>query len=538
MKYLGKCGFVVLTASCLLGLLVNLNTPQERAHLARKVKLYWTVQSQQQARPVFHASGRRAIVLSQGYCLDSDSDPIGSPTVKQAPVTQGINYVFSPQGVMVNLEQGIGYIPDYPMPLKVMPLGDSITQGHDGVTELAEQGGYRPRLWQHLKTLGLDIDFVGSQISGPSGLEDKDHEGHAGWEIMDGHHGSLIDEIDLWLDAFQPDVVLLMVGTNDTWKNTPSQAIANNLNQLIQKMTDHPRFEGEVLVASIPPKDPARQVFHRVQRALELNAQIPQLVEAHVNTGKRVTFVDIAAHLSTDDLAAPPDQGLHPNAQGYAKIADAWYTAILESTGVVNHLISVQEVIGSAFNDVLAGNSAANTLTGGPGDDLLTGGSNANTFFYRGPNEGTDTITDFEPENGDTLLLYAPGFDKALQGDRALGSEPSEPGIFVRGVPPVPLSYQAHFLYNTETGLFSFDADGRGPNPAIDLAILQGAPSLTAEHIELTTNNSSSYQAVLVEALQNQQTCKKDPALPLLVKDGQTQKEALSSRKPRAKLSL
>ena len=63
--------------------------------------------------------------------------------------------------------------------VRIMPLGDSITQG-----EHVEQG-YRRGLWLKLNAAGFDVDFVGSLDTphmGPgSGDYDQDHEGHWGW---------------------------------------------------------------------------------------------------------------------------------------------------------------------------------------------------------------------------------------------------------------------------------------------------------------------------------------------------------------------
>src|SRR3982751_4842369 len=61
--------------------------------------------------------------------------------------------------------------------VRVMPLGDSITEG----TQVP--GGYRIGLWQRVSSNGYRVDFVGSQFNGPSNLGDHDHEGHPGWRI-------------------------------------------------------------------------------------------------------------------------------------------------------------------------------------------------------------------------------------------------------------------------------------------------------------------------------------------------------------------
>src|SRR4051794_5327790 len=56
--------------------------------------------------------------------------------------------------------------------VRVMPLGDSITEG----TQVP--GGYRIGLWQRFTTNGNRVDFVGSQFNGPARLGDPDPEGH------------------------------------------------------------------------------------------------------------------------------------------------------------------------------------------------------------------------------------------------------------------------------------------------------------------------------------------------------------------------
>src|SRR3954467_9425876 len=92
--------------------------------------------------------------------------------------------------------------------VRVMPLGDSITEG----TQVP--GGYRIGLWQRLAAGGYRIDFVGSQANGPAALGDHDHEGHPGWRI---------DQIDAnitgWLATTTARTVLLHIGTNDVLQN-------------------------------------------------------------------------------------------------------------------------------------------------------------------------------------------------------------------------------------------------------------------------------------------------------------------------------
>jgi Ca2+-binding RTX toxin-like protein len=63
---------------------------------------------------------------------------------------------------------------------------------------------------------------------------------------------------------------------------------------------------------------------------------------------------------------------------------------------------------GGSGNDILiAGGSDNDDLFGGKGDDRLTGSSDSNDFDC-GP--GTDTITDFRPEEGDTKTTDCENF--------------------------------------------------------------------------------------------------------------------------------
>ena len=218
--------------------------------------------------------------------------------------------------------------------LKIMPLGDSITQGVDGVTSGSEQGGYRTDLWNQLQVNGLDnVDFVGSRSTGPDILMDKDHEGHPGWTIDQILNGRASDpdagSINDWLNASRPDMVLLKAGTNDMGfsKDSPAKA-ADQLSDLLDKITDL-LPNAEVLVASIAPVDPSRNSSIRQDfddRVIGFNELIPGIVEDKVGAGKNVTFVDVFGALTLDDLA--PD-GFHPNAQGYSKMADVWFNAIV-----------------------------------------------------------------------------------------------------------------------------------------------------------------------------------------------------------------
>ena len=61
---------------------------------------------------------------------------------------------------------------------------------------------------------------------------------------------------------------------------------------------------------------------------------------------------------------------------------------------------------GGSENDTLDGDKGNDTLYGGAGDDTLTGGKNADIFVLNTDGSGTDTVTDFTPDDDDKIRVY------------------------------------------------------------------------------------------------------------------------------------
>ncbi|MBI5714806.1 MAG: hypothetical protein HZC38_15515, partial [Chloroflexi bacterium] len=68
-------------------------------------------------------------------------------------------------------------------------------------------------------------------------------------------------------------------------------------------------------------------------------------------------------------------------------------------------LISIENVIGSAFADTLTGSDAANRIEGGAGNDTLTG-LNGDDVYVFGDNAGSDTIIE-QPNGGNDTFDYS-----------------------------------------------------------------------------------------------------------------------------------
>ncbi|QLE74457.1 hypothetical protein FGW37_25215 [Streptomyces rectiverticillatus] len=188
--------------------------------------------------------------------------------------------------------------------LAVMPLGDSITRGAGSSTG----NGYRIALHDKLAAHSGSLQFVGSVRTNGA-----DHEGHSGWQIND-----LSENIERWLPAADPNVVLLNIGTNDIDRNNDVDDAPARLGRLIDKIT-RAAPEMTVLVSSLVPSQSA-QVQKRVEK---FNSDVPRLVAERRNKGFKVGYVDMSA-VTAPDL----NDRLHPNDSGYAKMATAFYEGL------------------------------------------------------------------------------------------------------------------------------------------------------------------------------------------------------------------
>ncbi|WP_327035067.1 FG-GAP-like repeat-containing protein [Micromonospora ureilytica] len=193
--------------------------------------------------------------------------------------------------------------------LRLLPLGDSITHGVGGSPAGT---GYRAHLWNLLSDNPGSLDFVGSADSGD--LSDTDHEGHPGWRIDRIHE--LVS--DCTMRRYRPNVVALHIGTNDLRSSDGADTAPDRLRALIERIVERAP-ETTVLVATLVPSlDSATNA--RIQ---QYNARIPGIVEELDSNGLPVRLVDMNA-VTTADMT----DGLHPNNNGYRKMAEAYDRAV------------------------------------------------------------------------------------------------------------------------------------------------------------------------------------------------------------------
>ena len=129
--------------------------------------------------------------------------------------------------------------------------------------------------------------------------------------------------------------------------------------------------------------------------------------------------------------------------------------------------------VGNAADNYLFGGPGADFLSGLDGNDVLRGfggadtwlgGSGADVFYINGGEPGLPRILDFA-SGADKVTLNPANFTRTATVDYVAG--------------PTPTSANSTFLYDTATGILSYDSDGTGAAAAIQLARLNTGLTLT-----------------------------------------------------------
>lgn len=138
---------------------------------------------------------------------------------------------------------------------------------------------------------------------------------------------------------------------------------------------------------------------------------------------------------------------------------------------------SVATMIAGVFNgkDTITGSKFDDTLDGFDGKDSLKGGKGKDLFLFNtafGKNN-VDTIKDFDHKDDtigiDHLLVGALAGDKVKSSSFHVGSDAADKGD--------------RFIYDDGSGKLYFDADGKGHQDQVLVAILKDHPTINAHDL-------------------------------------------------------
>jgi len=204
-----------------------------------------------------------------------------------------------------------------------MCVGDSITWG---TRQLFQEsiGGYRLPLTVLMDEAGWSYDMVGSQADGPDTGWDRDHEGYRGWKI---------EEIEAImpdrLAAYAPDVILLLIGTNN--RREGATVAFPRMEPLLDTIYANDP-DVEVYVGTLTPRTDTDSSPSGPQFAIDFNAQLPALIQAQVDLGRKVHLVDLFGGMLGVDII----DGVHPTLGGYHRMAEIWFEALSATMGDTN----------------------------------------------------------------------------------------------------------------------------------------------------------------------------------------------------------
>ena len=239
--------------------------------------------------------------------------------------------------------------------VKILSLGDSITDGY------WTSGAYRKYMYHDLEQMGYNIDMVGPKGSnsntftynGQSVSYDDNNAGYSGYAIQEmttkEHRSGILETIQgTWYNgqnmiaAYQPDIVLLQIGTNDILSNY-NDGITDRLENLVNVILQDLDADSTVFVSTIPDIDAYTradwlgsyginawnstqeekdQLMETVTGCIDTyNTSIYNLVLKMQGEGKNVQFADIN---SVVDYQTDLHDGVHPNEAGYENMGNYW----------------------------------------------------------------------------------------------------------------------------------------------------------------------------------------------------------------------
>lgn len=238
--------------------------------------------------------------------------------------SRGLNIATNPPPVALPYNPGVWEFPFNTV--KIMPLGDSITG-----FQATDSTGWTT-MTSRLAAQGITITTVGSQTDGYGGLR---HEGHGGWCLDNTANacfhppsfqaGGINDNIVSWLNTYDPQIIVLNAGANDSFTGRETQ-LGDFLDTCLD-LIHATKPNAYVLVArpkswSDIPNDNAVDIGGRSAEQLDVVAA-KQALGYNVRAFNAYTSFTGASTSDWRDY-------IHPSAQGVGKMMDNTYAAILQ----------------------------------------------------------------------------------------------------------------------------------------------------------------------------------------------------------------
>lgn len=218
-------------------------------------------------------------------------------------------------------------------PLRILCLGDSLTYGVDldlgGIS--IPRVAYRRTLSRNLIDYFGSVVFVGNVDEYTTTINDPylyRHSGYSGYVIEDVYH---VDQhpgikpmVDEMMAKYQPDIVIMMLGTNDLGLSIMTGDIIPRWENLVRQIEGQLPDNGLILCATLPPllnstKEP---MFNE-----KMQARLRELA----NEGLKIGFADTYTPLMENERGFLNDDGVHFNYRGYDVMGQVFTQAIVSA---------------------------------------------------------------------------------------------------------------------------------------------------------------------------------------------------------------
>jgi subtilisin family serine protease len=158
-------------------------------------------------------------------------------------------------------------------------------------------------------------------------------------------------------------------------------------------------------------------------------------------------------------------------------------TVQLTTPLTIGSLQVTQAVVGTPQRDVITGSEQGEAIAGGGGKNVMTGAGGPDAFIFETPSEFgkrlSDKITDFNPEEGDKLVLSKDSFNDTtrIRFDTAVGKKGARQAA----------NTSKNFIYDSSKGILYFNENGdrAGWGDGGEFVRLTGAPDLTKADLAL-----------------------------------------------------
>jgi lysophospholipase L1-like esterase len=208
-----------------------------------------------------------------------------------------------------------------------MPLGGSITYGLGS----SDGSGYRKALYDMLVARGHAVEMVGSRNSGS--MSSNANEGWPGRRIDQIHSKAIKSTVKLL-----PNIFTVNAGSNDCLQGFEIDSAGARIDAMLQDLWKTGLPDATVILSTlVVAVDPSVN-----ERVLRVNDQIRGLVRERRRSGGdsngNVFLADMYSSTGPQ-LTDLVEDGIHPNDEGYVKMAQIW-TESIEKALIVGEVSS------------------------------------------------------------------------------------------------------------------------------------------------------------------------------------------------------